>query len=126
LRVMKRLWGRKVSDLAFSKFMRILKHIALLRGKQVVQIGRFERTTGKCSRCGHEQAMDLNARTFACQNPTCGWVIERDHNAALNILDLGKGRYAHESGKPPFPNHVGTSTYTGLDLVSPSSEGSVI
>jgi putative transposase len=103
---MKRLWGRKVSDLAFSRFISILKHVALLRGKQVAQIGRFERTTCKCSRCGHEQPMELKERTFHCQN--CGLVIGRDHNAGLNIL------------------YAGASAYTGLDVVRPSSEGSVV
>ena len=100
---MKRLWGRKVSDLAFAKFLSILKHVALLRGKQVVQIGRFERTTCKCSACKHEQSISLKERIFCCAN--CGWVIGRDHNAALNIL------------------YVGASTYTGLGIVRPASAG---
>jgi putative transposase len=37
---MKRLWGRKVSDLAFRQFVDILKQVAAKRGKRVVQIGR--------------------------------------------------------------------------------------
>jgi putative transposase len=85
---MKALWGRKVSDLAFSKFMAILKHIAMKQGKIVLEIGRFERTTGKCSKCGHIQAMTLRQRVFGCQE--CGFVLGRDHNAAINILNAGK------------------------------------
>jgi putative transposase len=86
---MKKLWGRKVSDLGFSQFLDILKWVAFKRGKVVIQIGRWDRTTGKCSCCGHEQAMDLKERTFRCENPACGLVIERDHNSAINIHELG-------------------------------------
>src|SRR5215510_130445 len=63
---MKRLWGRQVSDLGFGKFMAILEFVALKRGNVVVRIDRFERTTGKCSRCGHQQAMILKQRWFDC------------------------------------------------------------
>jgi putative transposase len=90
---MKRLWGRKVSDLAFYQFMQILKHVASKRGKVVVQIGRFERTTSKCSACGHHQKMELRDRTFVCKN--CGVVLDRDHNAAINICYAGASAYAN-------------------------------
>jgi putative transposase len=95
---MKALWGRKVSDLAFSQFVNILKHIAAKRGKTVLQIGRWERTTGKCSGCGHERDMELRERTFRCE--ACGLVLSRDHNVAINIL------------------HAGASAYTNREIVS--------
>jgi len=87
LNAMKRLWGRKVSDLAFGQFMTILKQVADKRNKVVKQIGRFERTTGRCSRCGHRQDLTLRERVFQCQS--CGLTLDRDHNAAINILNAG-------------------------------------
>ncbi|MEP7290684.1 MAG: transposase [Chloroflexota bacterium] len=84
---MKALWGRKVSDLGFSSFLNILEWVALKRGKSVVKIGRFERTTGKCSGCGHLQKLKLRERTFHCDS--CGLVLDRDWNAAMNILRVG-------------------------------------
>jgi transposase len=84
---MKALWGRKVSDLAFGKFMQRVKHVAARRGKRVIQINRFERTTGKCWGCKHEQSLDLRERTFICQH--CGLTIRRDHNAAINTRLAG-------------------------------------
>jgi putative transposase len=84
---MKRLWGRKVSDLGFTRFLAILEHIALLRGKHIVQIGRFEPTTQCCSACKHKQAMPLRERQFVCES--CGLTLDRDHNAALNIYSAG-------------------------------------
>jgi putative transposase len=86
---MKKLWGRKVSDLGFSQFLTIVEQVAFKRGKRFIQIGRWDRTTGKCSACGHVQAMALQDRIFCCQNPACGLVLERDHNAAINIRELG-------------------------------------
>jgi len=88
---MKRLWGRKVSDLAFYQFMNLVKWVALKRGKTVLQIGRFERTTGKCSACGHLQTLELRERTFHCAS--CGLVLGRDHNAAINICHAGSSAY---------------------------------
>jgi len=85
---MKRLWGRKVSDLAFDSFLSILKHVAAKRGCRVVQVGRFEPTTKTCSDCGHVQDMPLSVRTFECGG--CGHSIGRDHNAAINIQELGR------------------------------------
>jgi putative transposase len=90
---MKALWGRKVSDLGFSNFMLTLKHVAAKRGKSVLQIGRWERTTGKCSGCGHLQNLELRERTFRCDS--CGLVLDRDHNAAINICYAGASAYTN-------------------------------
>ena len=84
---MKRLWGRKVSDLGFGQFLGILKWVALKRGKRLILIDRWERTTGKCSGCGHLQRLELKDRTFCCEE--CGLVLDRDHNAARNIVEVG-------------------------------------
>jgi putative transposase len=85
----KKLWGRKVSDLGFSQFLEIVAWVAFKRGKRFIQIGRWDRTTCPGSACGQVQAMDLHERMFCCQNPACGLVIDRDHNAAINIRELG-------------------------------------
>jgi putative transposase len=84
---MKSLWGRKVSDLGFSSFMNTLEWVAFKRGKSVRKIDRWERTTGKCSNCGHLQKLELRERVFHCEN--CNLSIGRDHNAAKNILTAG-------------------------------------
>ena len=47
-------------------------------------------TSRTCSRCGHVvQSLSPTQRTFACE--TCGNVIDRDWNAAINILNRGLG-----------------------------------
>ena len=47
-------------------------------------------TSRTCSRCGHVvQSLPLSQRTFSCE--TCGNVMDRDWNAAINILNRGLG-----------------------------------
>jgi len=87
LDAMKRLWGRKISDLGFSQFVKVLDWVAFKRDKRVIKISRWERTTGKCNHCGHTQKLELSDRVFECEG--CGSMLGRDHNAAINILEAG-------------------------------------
>jgi len=86
LQGMKALWGRKVSDLGFAQFLRVLEWVAFKRGKQVIKIDRFTPTTKTCSSCGKKHDFSLRDRTLKCE---CGLVIDRDHNAAINIKTAG-------------------------------------
>ena len=87
LRGMKALWGRKVSDLGFTQFTKIMEWVASKRGKRIIYIDRWERTTGICSQCKHRQTVSLKERTFCCEQ--CGFTLDRDHNAAINIFEAG-------------------------------------
>ncbi|MGB1286303.1 MAG: zinc ribbon domain-containing protein, partial [Aggregatilineales bacterium] len=57
--------------------------MALKEGKEVIVIDRFEPTTQLCSGCGQKQKLDLSERVYDC--PRCELVLDRDHNAAINI-----------------------------------------
>ncbi|QPG49783.1 transposase [Saccharolobus solfataricus] len=38
-----------------------------------------------CARCGYvREDLTLSDRVFVC--PKCGWIVDRDYNASLNIL----------------------------------------
>jgi putative transposase len=84
---MKRVWGRKVSDLGFAEFVGILHQVAAKTRTEVVQIDRWLPTSKSCAACGMLQEMPLSVRHFHC--PHCGWSRSRDQNAALNILAAG-------------------------------------
>ena len=94
---MKRLWGRKLSDLAFYQFTKILDWIAKKRGVEVVYIDRFEPTSKVCSRCLTRLDIDLSTRWIDC--PSCGLSIDRDHNASLNIKRIGASIQLQEACK---------------------------
>ena len=88
LKGMQRLWGRKISDLAFGNFLQILEWVAKKKGKQVVFIDRWYPSSKTCSHCGHVlKELDLNTRQWRC--PSCQNVNDRDENAAINICAVG-------------------------------------
>lgn len=95
---MKRLWGKKISDLGFAQFAQIIKWVALKRGKQVIFIDRWTPTTKVCSSCGQIHKLELGDRTLHCD---CGLVIDRDHNAAINIRELGHQFILSQSEQDP-------------------------
>ena len=85
---MKRLWGRKVSDLAFYQFAEILKSKCIKHGREFRQVGQWTGTTKPCSDCGfHNENLTLSDRQWIC--PECGSHHDRDINAAINILRAG-------------------------------------
>ena len=88
LKGMQRLWGRKISDLAFGEFLQILEWVATKKGKRVVFIDRWYPSSKTCSNCGHVlEKLDLSVREWRC--PSCQSVNGRDENAALNIQRVG-------------------------------------
>ncbi|MBQ0141665.1 MAG: transposase [Prevotellaceae bacterium] len=85
---MKKMWGRKISDLSFYAFMKIVEHKCAVTGKLLVRINQWEATSKTCSSCGHKvTSMPLKFRKWTC--PCCGIVHDRDVNAAVNILRVG-------------------------------------
>ena len=85
LRGMKRLWGRKVSDLAFRQFVEILEYKCFKHKRLFKQVGQWTATTKPCSDCGYDnENLSLSDRQWTC--PNCGSHHDRDINAAINIL----------------------------------------
>ncbi|MEH2411512.1 RNA-guided endonuclease InsQ/TnpB family protein [Nostoc sp.] len=88
LRGMQRLWGRKISDLAFGEFLNILEWVAQKKKKQVVFIDRWYPSSKTCNHCGHVlKELDLSVREWRC--PSCQSINGRDENAAKNIQAVG-------------------------------------
>ena len=85
---MKRLWGKQVSDLAFGAFMQKVKHQSKKRIKSVLKIGRWTPTTKCCAVCNHKnETLTLADRNWTCRS--CRTHLDRDQNAAINILKEG-------------------------------------
>jgi putative transposase len=59
---------------------------AKLGGVEVSFLGRFEPSSRACSECGQLHDMPLSVRTMECD---CGNVMDRNLNAAKNILARG-------------------------------------
>lgn len=98
---MKRLWGRKISDLALDSFMRKLSYLSVKHGKKVVEIDRYFPSSKTCSGCGSiHDALSLKNRVYKCTS--CGLEISRDFNAAVNIHRVGTSTLAGGGSKTLF------------------------
>jgi putative transposase len=80
--------SKSISDVAWYKFIEVLKYKADWNNKKVIQISRWFPSTKTCNSCGFiNQNLKLKDRTWIC--PKCGVNHDRDLNAAKNILDEG-------------------------------------
>lgn len=79
--------AKSIVDASWSMFQSVLSYKAEDAGKQVISVDP-KNTSQECSDCGEIVKKDLSVRIHDC--PSCGLKIDRDVNAAKNIL--GRGR----------------------------------
>jgi putative transposase len=83
-----RTLARSISDASWSRFVSMLSYKVEKTGGYLVRVDP-RNSSQKCSGCSELVPKSLAVRTHAC--PSCGLVIDRDHNASLNILRAGIG-----------------------------------
>lgn len=94
-----------ISDASWGTFLTLLSYKAEINDKQVVKIGRYYPSSKTCQHCGYvKEDLTLKDREWIC--PNCGNIIDRDLNAAINILNEGLRNIS-----------AGTVDYTGGDNV---------
>ena len=77
-----------IGDVAWNSFIEKLKYKADWQGKLVIQIEHFYPSSKTCHGCGYiNQGLTLKDRSWIC--PNCGKSLDRDINAAKNILTRG-------------------------------------
>src|SRR5712691_5908282 len=75
--------AKSIMDASWGAFLDILEEKAERAGHRVVRVNpRF--TSQKCFKCGEIVQKSLSTRTHIC--PFCGYIADRDINAAQNIL----------------------------------------
>jgi len=88
LNKMKKRFGRKISDLGFYSFLKILEYECTLSGCKVIYIDKWDPSSKTCSNClWINNKLKLKDRKWDCSN--CGSHHKRDHNAAKNIYRVG-------------------------------------
>ena len=84
--------AKSISDAAWSAFRQWLEYFGKVFGVVTVAVPPHYTSTN-CSNCGEAVKKSLSQRTHQC--PHCGFVLDRDWNAALNILELGLRTAGH-------------------------------
>ena len=80
--------GKATLDNGYGMFLSMLEYKLADRGKYLVKVDKWFPSSQICHNCGtlHPEMKDLKIRTMDCD---CGYHINRDRNAALNILQEG-------------------------------------
>ena len=104
-------FGKSVSDNGWGMFTRILEEKCLQYGTLLIRVDKWFPSSRACCRCGHiHRELKLSDRTYIC--PECGHVMDRDHQAAVNIdeeglrillLAIGKTLAAGKEAKLRYP-----------------------
>ena len=81
--------AKSISDASWSMFLLWVEYFGKVFGKVTVAVPP-QYTSQNCSTCGTLVKKSLSERTHQCSH--CGTGLDRDHNAALNILAIGLNR----------------------------------
>jgi len=105
-----------ISDCGFGMIRRFLEYKSATYGTLLIKIGRFFRSSKKCSGCGHvKEKLSLSEREYVCEE--CGLVIDRDTNAAINIL--AEALFIELNNR--FHTDIARRKFTPADLVALAS-----
>ena len=83
--------AKSISDAGWYQFRRWLEYFAEVFGRSLVSVAPHY-TSEQCYRCKAIVEKSLSTRTHVCQ---CGCELDRDENAAINILNIGLNTVGH-------------------------------
>lgn len=88
--------AKSIADSGWSEFASMLEYKARWYGVEILRCGRFDPSSKMCE-CGYiNTGLTLSMREWEC--PRCGAVLDRDVNAAKNILKFAVARAVNGRG----------------------------
>jgi putative transposase len=88
-------FGKSASDNGWGNFTRMLAYKAVWKGKHIVKVDKWFPSSKTCCKCGHiHKELTLSDRLYCC--PNCGNLMDRDHQAAINIDKEGFRLFCEE------------------------------
>jgi len=97
--------SRSILDMGFGEFVRQLNYKAKMCGVEIVQADRFYPSSKTCCQCGFKKDnLTLSERVFRCES--CGFEIDRDLNAAINLEELAVGSTVTACGEAVRPKQL--------------------
>jgi putative transposase len=89
--------AKSIADASWGELLRQLQYKSEWNGRTFVQIDRFFPSSKTCNKCKFiKDDLTLDEREWTC--PVCGSELDRDLNAAENILEQGLKIYNSGSG----------------------------
>lgn len=80
--------AKSIADASFSSFCNMIDYKSKWYGRTYIKVGSFYPSSKLCNCCGYKNTtLTLKDRELEC--PNCHIFLNRDKNAALNILDEG-------------------------------------
>jgi len=104
--------GHVIKDNGFAMLRQFIEYKSELYGATTVIINRYYPSSKTCSNCGSIQDLKLSERIYDCKS--CGEVIDRDLNAAINIVRAGTAQI-HACGDPKYDQLVMIGQLLGID-----------
>jgi putative transposase len=83
--------AKSISDASWYQFRVFLEYFGRVFGRITIAVNPAY-TSQECSNCGEIVKKSLSTRTHVCK---CGCELDRDHNAAINILNRGINTAGH-------------------------------
>jgi putative transposase len=104
--------AKSVLDAGWSSFLSILTNKAENAGLLVIQV-IASGTSQNCSSCGVKVPKKLHERWHDC--PNCGYCLDRDHNAAINIKNRAAGHSVLKAKSLLSDSRIVLEAYTVLE-----------
>ena len=113
--------AKSIADASFSSFCNMIAYKANEQHRQYVKISTFYPSSKLCHCCGYKNTtLTLADREWIC--PNCGTFLDRDENAAINILNEGLRILSRDtdgrSGNDKSLKPVDTGLITNLEQES--------
>ena len=110
--------AKSIQDASFGSFCNMLAYKSNEKHRQYIKIGTFYPSSKLCHCCGFKyKGLKLEERFWTC--PKCGTYLDRDENAAINILNEGlkilSRNTVGSTGRDESLKPVDTGLYTNLE-----------
>jgi len=113
--------SKSINDAGWYEFRKWLEYFGTKYGRITIAVAP-NYTSQNCSNCGAVVKKSLSQRTHICQ---CGCQLDRDHNAALNILNQALSTSGHGGTWIINPNASGDLSSTDVGAILHQQDGSL-
>ena len=113
---------RSIHDASWGRFLAFLSYKAESAGTEFIRVDPRD-TTQMCSNCGRIVKKDLSVRVHEC--PYCGFVADRDYNAAVNIHRVGMEQPLEPVERIPL-HHISVMQVLSMKQEAPPKRRGVV